>query len=125
MENAFKLLKDRLDPPADIFEAIERFRLLVWPVGEQVYDLFAQYLEEGLRAGLSTKQVCMFMISQLPTEVRQQAKDWINTKEGDIPEEGGAQFAVKVRDIFLAKGISLTQGYRELGGKSNQYTISR
>ena len=115
LENAFKLLKDRLDPPADIFEAIGRFRLLVWPVGEQVYDFFAQYLEEGLRAGLSTKQVCMFMISQLPMEVRQQAKDWINTKEGDIPEEDGARFAVKVRDIFLAKGISLTQGYRELG----------
>ena len=88
--------------------------MLLWPVGEQIYD-FAQYLEEGLRAGLSTKQVCMFMIRQLPTEVRQQVKDWINTKEGDIPEEGGAQFVVKVRYIFLAKGISLTQGYRELG----------
>ena len=114
LENAFKLLKERLDPPADIFEAIGRFRLLVWPVGEQVYDFFAQYLEEGLRAGLSTKQVCMFMISQLPMEVRQQAKDWVNAKEGDLPEEDGARFAVKIRDIFLAKGISLTQGYREL-----------
>ena len=31
LENAFKLLKDRLDPPADIFEAIGRFRLLVCP----------------------------------------------------------------------------------------------
>ena len=69
LENSFKLLKERLDPPADIFEAIGIFRLLVLPVGEQVYGFFAQYLEEGLRAGLSTKQVCMFMISQLPMEV--------------------------------------------------------
>ena len=112
---AFTLLKARLDPPADIYEATNRFRQLVWPVGEQVYDFFARYLEEGLRAGLTTRQICVFMITQLPMEARPQAKEWVNGKEGEWVEGDGILFAVRIREIFLLKGLHLIAGYRDRG----------
>ena len=60
LDDAFKLLKERLDPPTDRFPATSKFRQMVWLVGELVYDFFSRYLEEGLRAGLSTKQIYLF-----------------------------------------------------------------
>ena len=65
-----KLLKDRLDPPADIFDAIGRFSLLVWPVGDHhdknnwstLHQVATLAVEEALslweRARIPTKEVC-------------------------------------------------------------------
>ena len=61
------------------------------------------------------KQICVFMITQLPMEARQQAKDWINGKEGDWVEGDGILFAVRIREIFLLKGLHLTVVYRDRG----------
>ena len=113
LDDAFKLLKERLDPPTDIFQATSKFRQMVWPVVELVYDFFSRYLEKGLRAGLSTKKICIFMTTQLPCEVSQQAKDWINSKEADFTEEDGMLLAVKIRETFISKGVPMSQGHRD------------
>ena len=115
LDGAFRLLKDRLDPKVDMFEAASAFRRLSWPVDEPVHDFLARYLEQGIKGGLNSKQVCVFMTSQLPGEVRQAAKEWIQAKDGVFTELDGTLFAVKVRELFLTKGISLTQGYRDRG----------
>ena len=84
-------------------------------VNEPVHDFLARYLEQGIKGGLSSKQVCVFVTAQLPGEVRQAAKEWIQAKDGEFTELDGTLFAVKVRELFLTKGISLTQGYRDRG----------
>ena len=65
-----------------MFEAASVFRLLSWPVNEPVHDYLARYLEQGMKGELSSKQVCVFMTSQLAGEVRQAAKEWIQVKDG-------------------------------------------
>ena len=57
-------------------------------MNESVHDYLARYLEQGIKGGLSSKQVCVFMTSQLPDEARQAAKEWILEKD--------SLFAVKV-----------------------------
>ena len=42
---------------------------MTWPPGEYVTDFFARYLEEAIRAQLTAKQGCRFMLTQLPQEV--------------------------------------------------------
>lgn len=59
LDDAFQLLKEQLDPAVDELEAANRFRQLIWPVGEPVHDFVARYLEEGIKEGLSAKQVCV------------------------------------------------------------------
>ena len=115
LDETFCLLKDRLDPKVDIFEAASAFRQLSWPVNEPVHDFLARYLELGIKGGLNSKQVCIFMTSQLPGEVRQSAKECIQAKGGEFTELEGTLFAVKIRELFLTKNISLTQGYRDRG----------
>ena len=77
LDEAFQTLKERLDPAPDQFDAANTFRQLLWPVGESVHDFAARYLEEGLKAGLNARQICIFMTTQLPIEVRLAAKEWI------------------------------------------------
>ena len=117
LDRAFAILNERLDPVVDVFEAAGTFRQLVWPVNEPVHDFFARYLEQGIRAGLNSKQSCILMTTQLPVEVRQPAKEWIQSKGEEFTELEGTLFAVKVRELFLGKGISLTQGYLDRGSE--------
>ena len=115
LDEAFKILKERLNPTLDVFEAANTFRQLIWSVGELVHDFTARYLEEGLKAGLNAKQVCTFMTTQLPVEVRQAAKEWVKAKEEEFGEADGISFAVKARELLLGKGLALNQGYRDRG----------
>ena len=115
LDEAFKILKERLDPTLDVFEAANTFRQLIWLVGELVHDFTARYLEERLKAGLNAKQVCAFMTTQLPVEVRQAAKEWVKAKEEEFGEADGISFAVKARELLLGKCLVLNQGYRDRG----------
>ena len=71
LDDAFQLMKDKLDAVIDIFEATDKFRKLLWPVGEPVHVFLTRYLEEGTKAGLTSRQSCEFMITQLPAETQQ------------------------------------------------------
>ena len=115
LDEAFQTLKERLDPAPDQFDAANTFRQLLWPVGESVHDFAARYLEEGLKAGLNARQICIFMTTQLPVEVRQAAKEWIIAKGEGFSGTEGISFAIKSRDLLYAKGLSLTLGFRDRG----------
>ena len=54
LDAAFTYLVERLDPKTDEFAATEKFRLMTWPPGECVTDFFARYLEEAIRATLTS-----------------------------------------------------------------------
>ena len=64
LAEAFAYLKERLDPEEDIFEAAAKFRRMAWSPGEPIQDFFTRYLEEAVKAGLSAKAACVFMVSQ-------------------------------------------------------------
>ena len=104
LDEAFQTLKERLDPAPDQFDAANTFKQLLSPVGESVLDFAAKYLEEGLKAGLNARQICIFMTTQLPVEVRQAAKEWIIAKGEGFSETEGISFAIKSRDLLYAKG---------------------
>ena len=82
-------------------------------MGEAVHDFAVRYLDEGLKPGLNTKQICIFMTTQLFIEVRQAAKEWIISKGEEFREAEGISFAVKVRELLRGKGLALTLGHRE------------
>ena len=84
-------------------------------MGESVLDFAAKYLEEGLKAGLNARQICIFMTTQLPVEVRQAAKEWIIAKGEGFSETEGISFAIKSRDLLYAKGLPLTLRFRDRG----------
>ena len=70
LEEAFTYLIEHLDPEVDEYAAAESFRSMTWPSGELVTDFLARYLEEGKAAQLQSKQICRFMITQLPQETQ-------------------------------------------------------
>ena len=115
LDEAFQTLKERLDPAPDQFDAANTFKQLLSPVGESVLDFAAKYLEEGLKAGLNARQICIFMTTQLPVEVRQAAKEWIIAKGEGFSETEGISFAIKSRDLLYAKGLPLTLRFRDRG----------
>ena len=84
LAEAFAYLKERLDPEEDIFEAAAKFRRMAWSPGEPIQDFFTRYLEEAVKAGLSAKAACVFMVSQSPVEVQPKLKDWILPKGNDL-----------------------------------------
>ena len=53
---------------------------MAWVPGEPVQDFFVRYLEEAIKAGISAKSACVFMVSQVPLEVRTKLKDWVKAK---------------------------------------------
>ena len=112
IEEAFSYLKERLDPEPDEFEAAANFRRMTWSPGEAVQDFFTRYLEEAIRAGLTPKAACVFMVSQTPGEVQHKLKEWINPKGNDMTEAEALQFGPQLRKKFNEKGLLLDQGCR-------------
>ena len=78
---AFTYLKERLDPDEDVFDAAAKFRRMAWSPGEPIQDFFTRYLEEAIKAGLSSKATCVFMVSQPPPEVQLKLKEWAKPKK--------------------------------------------
>ena len=93
LEEAFSYLKERLDPEEDEFEAAAKFRQMTWGPGEPVQDFFARYLEEGVRAGLTARATCVFMVSQVPGEVQPKLKEWVKPKENTLSVDDALHFA--------------------------------
>ena len=107
LAEAFAYLKERLDPEEDIFEAAAKFRRMAWSPGEPILDFFTRYLEEAVKAGLSAKAACVFMVSQSPVEVQPKLKDWIRPKGNDLFEDGAHQFGTVILRMLTEKGISV------------------
>ena len=59
---------------------------MTWPSGELVTDFLARYLEEGKAAQLQPKQICRFMIIQLPQETQFKLKEWLGAQVADLAE---------------------------------------
>ena len=86
LEEAFTYLIEHLDPEVDEYAAAESFRFMTWPSGELVTDFLARYLEEGKAAQLQPKQICRFMIIQLPQETQFKLKEWLGAQVADLAE---------------------------------------
>ena len=112
LDEAFTYLKERLDPEEDVFDSAARFRSMAWVPGEPVQDFFVRYLEEAIKAGISAKSACVFMVSQVPLEVRTKLKDWVKAKGDGLDSDGALQFSIVVRKTLVEKGIPLDQGCR-------------
>ena len=112
LEEAFVYLIEHLDPEVDEFAATERFREMTWPPGEMIMDFLARYLEEGTMARLDPKQVCRFLITQLPQEAQPKLKEWLSQQAADLSEDGALKMAAEIRKSLVNKGIPLDKGWR-------------
>ena len=85
-----------MDPEVDEFAATERFREMTLPPGEMFMDIFARYLEEGTMARLDPKQVCRFLITQLPSGSTTKAKRMLSQQSADLGEDGALKMATEI-----------------------------
>ena len=69
LEEAFKLLKESLDPPVNVYEKTRKYYDMHWTAGQYVDDYFVRMWREAKRAKHTTRQACTNMISQLPDKV--------------------------------------------------------
>ena len=76
----FKLLKDNLDPPDDMYESTRKYYAMEWSSGEFVDDFWVQLVKEAKRARHSSFQACVNLITQLPTEIQGPCKTWATEK---------------------------------------------
>ena len=49
LDEAFKLLKDNLDPPDDVYEATQKYYAMEWSSGELVDDSWVRLVREAKR----------------------------------------------------------------------------
>ena len=82
-----------------------------WPPGEYVTDFSARYIE-AIRAQLTPKQGCRFMLTQLPQEVLPKLKDWVDQQVADLSEDGAVKTGTEMRQALNSKGIPLDRGWR-------------
>ena len=112
LAEAFNYLKERLDPEEDEFLAAANFRRMTWIPGEAVQDFFARYLEEAVKAKLTPRAACTFMVSQAPLEVQQKLKDWVKPKGEALSVEDALGFGPVLRRLLEEKGIPTDRGCR-------------
>ena len=119
LEKAFTNLIKHLDPEVDEYTAAESFRSMTWPPSELVTDFLARYfrgrLEEGKAAQLQPKQICRFMITQLPQET--QAARMVRSAGYGLAEGGSLKMTAEIRKALLYKGIPLDNRYRDIGSE--------
>ena len=112
LAEAFNYLKERLDPEEDEFLAAANFRRMTWIPGEAVQDFFARYLEEAVKAKLTPRAACTFMVSQAPLEVQQKLKYWVKPKGEALSVEDALGFGPVLRRLLEEKGIPTDRGCR-------------
>lgn len=56
LDEAFKLLKDNLNPPDDVYEATRKYYTMEWSSGEFVNDFWVRLLREAKRVKHSIRQ---------------------------------------------------------------------
>ena len=103
LAEAFNYLKERLDPEEDEFLAAANFRRMTWSPGEAVQDFFATYLEEAVKAKITPRAACAFMVSQAPQRLGQ--------AEGKRPLCGGRS-RIRIGVEEAARGEGNTNGSR-------------
>ena len=108
----FNYLKERLDPEEDEFLAAANFRRMTWTPDEAVQDFFARYLEEAMKAKLTPRAACTFMVSQAPLEVQRKLKDWVRPKEGSLSVEDALGLGSLLKRLLEEKGIPTDRGCR-------------
>ena len=111
LKDTFILMKSRLDPPIDEFEAVQRLNEAKWRPGVQVGDLFYRLLRDVKRAKLNPRYACVLMSTQLTKEVQGKAKGELADKDEQTEVQAG-DFLVQVKEALIQRGISLDFGYR-------------
>ena len=113
LEQAFSVLTENLDPPIDLYEATSRYRAMQWSVGERIDDFITKLWAEARRSNHSTKQLCITLVTQLPTEVQPVAKRWLNDKgDGAISDKEVREFIRLVQNTLSQKGLPMDYGTR-------------
>ena len=112
LEDAFKYLKEKLDPEEDEFEAAAKFRRMTWTPGEPAPDFFARYLEEACKAGITPKTACTFMVSQAPVETQQKLMEWVKSQDNALSLENALHFGSVLRKVLGERGIPVDRGCR-------------
>ena len=123
LDEAFKVLKDHLDPPVDVYQATRRYYRMDWSCGEQVNDYFVKMWKEARLSGHSTRHACVNMVSQLPPQIQQTAKAWMVEKhpEGDVSDEAGRSFMVKIRAVRVHQRGSEKSNRPRTSGRQNEF----
>ena len=99
LDEAFKLLKDNLDPPDDVYEATRKYYAMEWSSGELVDDFWVRLVREAKRAKHSSLQASISLITQLPAEIQSSCKSWIADKGEELSAQSARDFIVKVRSL--------------------------
>ena len=113
LDDAFKFLKYNLDPPIDKYEAVRRFYDLHWPSGEFIDDFCIRLWREAKRADHTVLQACSSLILQLPKQIQQPAKGWLNERGEGFGDKEARGLMVEVRRLLAEKGIAADCGWRQ------------
>ena len=112
MDEAFKLLKDNLDPPDDVYEATRKYYPMEWSSGESVDDFWVRLVREAKPAKHSSLQTRINLIMQLPAEIQSSCKSWIADKGEELSAQSARDFIVTVRSLLVERGIPSDRGWR-------------
>ena len=92
--------------------AASNFRKITWTPGEAVQNFITRYLEEAVKAKLTPRVACTFIVSQASLEIRQKLKDWVKPKEEILSVEGARGFGSILKKLLEEKGIPTVRGSR-------------
>ena len=113
LDEAFKLLRETLDPPVDVFEATLQFHEMKWQPGVQVDDHFVRLMRMPKRAKATIRMGCTTMTAQLPKEIQGTLKGWLAEKGDELTEADARIFMVKIKTTLTESGIATDKGYRD------------
>ena len=89
LDEAFKTLKERIDPPIDEYTSTQRFSELKWSPGNIIGDYYYSLLREAKRAKLWVKMVCILLTVKLLKAVQSILKAYLAEKEERSEADGG------------------------------------
>ena len=113
LDEAFKLLRETLDPPVDVFEATQQFHEMKWQPGVQVDDYFVRLMRMAKRVKATIRMGCTTMTAQLPKEIKGTLKGWLAEKGDELTEADAHLFMVKIKTTLTERGIATDKGYRD------------
>ena len=112
LDEAFKTLRDNLDPPVDCMKAMQEIRDGDWEPGTYIDDYFYQLKAATTAAKAPLRIACVVLITQLPPSVQSLVNDWLAEKD-DVNVTVAREFINKVRKTLAEKGIPLDKGHRD------------
>ena len=111
LDEAFKTLRDNLDPPVDCMKAMQEIRDKDWKPGIYIDEFFYELKAAITAAKAPLRVACIVLITQLPPSVQSRINDWIAEKD-DVNVIVTRDFINKVRKALVEKGIPLDKGHR-------------